>query len=63
MRDGSPNALQIVALIFSVLAAIGILVIAPAIYLFNRPKCFVPPHLRDQPGFVEERRGRSGPAH
>jgi hypothetical protein len=57
-----PTVPQSIALICSVMAAIGILRIAPTIFLFNLPKRFVPPHLRDQPGFVTDRQRRSRPA-
>ena len=33
-----------------------------AIVLFNRPRALVPPHLRDEPGALAERRGRTRPS-
>jgi hypothetical protein len=61
-RDAGPTVPQIIGAICFGVAVIAVLGIVPAIYLFNLPKCFVPPHLRDQPGFVEDSAGRTGPA-
>jgi len=47
---------QVIGLVCFVLAALDILGIVPAIFLYNFPRRFVPPHLRDQPGFLAEAR-------
>lgn len=56
----NPDAGQLVALACAVLVAIGIFAVVPAIVLFNRPRRLVPPHLRDQPGYLDERRYHTG---
>ena len=61
-RGAGPTALELIAVVCCVLAAISIFGIVPAIVLFNRPKCLVPPNLRDQPGYIDDRRARTGPA-
>lgn len=58
-RQGSPNAPQVIALICSIVVIIDIFGVVPAIFLFNVPKRLVPPHLRNQPGFIKD--GREGP--
>jgi hypothetical protein len=52
----APNGFQVATAIFGAMAAVDILVIVPAIVLFNVPKRFVPPHLRNQPGFLKDYR-------
>ena len=61
-RDVGATPAQVIGAICAVAAVIAILGVVPAIYLFNLPKRFVPPHLRDQPGFVADRTGRAGSA-
>jgi hypothetical protein len=49
---------QVLAVALFGVAIFGILVIAPSIFLLNRPKLFVPPHMRKQLGWLSERRRR-----
>jgi hypothetical protein len=41
---------------------IALMVCCVTVALFNRPRFLVAPHVRDQPGLVQERRGRR-PTH
>ncbi len=55
----SPDAIRRVALSGFLAATFLGLVVGPSIVLFNRPRCAVPPHLRQDAGHLAERRRRS----
>jgi hypothetical protein len=46
----------ILAIVLETGALAGILLFPLMIFLFNRPKTFVPPHMRAQPGYLAESR-------
>lgn len=64
-QHGTANPAQIAAVVLFMVAGVLIVGIAPLIFLVNRPRRLVPPHLRAQPGYLEDRRGISltAPSH
>ena len=43
--------------VFGLVVLVSVFVLAPMIFLFNKPKIFVPPGMRDQRGWIATRNG------
>jgi hypothetical protein len=55
-QGGKPNVIQVVGLITFLLVVVLAITLLPTIFLFNRPKRLVPPHMRNQLGYFAEAR-------
>lgn len=54
--NGPADAIQLFAVLGFVASLVAVFVLAPSVFLLNRPKLLVPPHLRQEPGYLTERR-------